>query len=40
MKEFLFATIAVIIIAVAAAYGLDAMNWTAENAHATQNIRL
>ena len=40
MKEILFATAAMVIIAVAASFALEAMNWSAAGTYTTTNVRL
>jgi hypothetical protein len=40
VKEFVIAVVAIVVIAVAASYGLDAMNWSAANKYATDQVRL
>jgi len=40
MKEFIIAVIAVIVVAIAANYGLDAMNWSAASTYSSSQVRL
>lgn len=40
MKEFIIAVVAIIVVAAAAHYGLDAMNWTAANKYSSSQVRL
>ena len=40
MKEFIIAVVAIIVVAVAAHYGLDAMNWSAANTYSSSQVRL
>lgn len=40
MKEIILSTVAIVIISVIAAYGLQAMDWTAANTYATDSVRL
>lgn len=40
MKEIIFSTVAIVIIAVAAAYGLEALNWDAANKYSSSQVRL
>ena len=40
MKEILIAVVAIIVISIAVAFGLDAMNWSAEGTFTTRSVRL
>ena len=40
MKEIVISVVAIIIIAFAAAYGLDAMNWSAAGKYTATGVRL
>lgn len=40
MKEIVISVIAIVIIAVAASYGLQAMNWSASGKYTTSSVRL
>ncbi|MGI9476834.1 MAG: hypothetical protein ACR2PI_09010 [Hyphomicrobiaceae bacterium] len=40
MKEFIIAVVAIIVLAVAAHYGLDAMDWSAESKYSSGQVRL
>ena len=40
MKEIVIAIVAIVVISFAASYGLDSMNWTAENRFASGQVRL
>ena len=40
MKEIIIAIVAIVVIAFAASYGLDSMNWTAQNKYASDQVRL
>jgi hypothetical protein len=40
MKEIIISAVAVVIIAVAASYGLSAMHWSAASKYSTSNVRL
>jgi uncharacterized protein YxeA len=40
MKEIFIAIVAIIVIAFAASYGLEKMNWTAANKYRSTDVRL
>ena len=40
MKEFIIAVVAIVIIAAAAKFGLDAMHWSAADQYSTTNVHL
>ena len=40
MKEIIIAVVAIVIISVAASYGLEAMNWSAEGKYTSSHVRL
>ena len=40
MKEIFFAIIAIVIIAVATSYGLEAMDWSAAGKYTSASVRL
>ena len=40
MKEIIIAVVAIVVVAIAASYGLEAMNWSAENKHTSSQVRL
>lgn len=40
MKEIIISVVAIVIIAVAAHYGLEAMDWSAANKYASSPVRL
>ena len=40
MKEIIISIVAIVLIAVAASFGLDAMDWTATGIYTSTNVRL
>jgi len=40
MKEIVFATLAIVMIAVVAAFALEAMNWSAAGTFSSNSVRL
>ncbi len=40
MKEIIIAVVAIVVISIAASYGLEAMSWSAEGKYTSSQVRL